>query len=265
MSPQEKALATVARMEGMLDTYAVKNTDIPNFRLNNVAYTKLLEGTSTKTGTTAREKLRACLAGRLQLNLVSVCGQSDDIKQNTPEKAKIDIKDLLGEEGEQLFKDALAEEALKSKAFRRTIFQESLLFEPGAPCEQRQMVVVGGASGSGKSSGGKKAFKKACETAQKKKFFKTARNTGTHAIQVDGGLSREVSNTWGLLAQVSIDLGYTGVDLYPYAGVLEKVKDSLLEAACLDDKASIIYPDTFSNWFTVKSTIDKLADRKSVV
>lgn len=253
--PVKKALSTVQKIQGKVESYTIKNTGIPELVLNQNATRELYSDTNEEVTTTAREMLFAHLQQRLSRGLIPPCSNSKRAQgKEDPALAAIDLNTLLGEKGVDLYRKALAEE-VKSKEFRRVVLEESRLYETGVVCKKRQMIPVAGPSGSGKSSGSKQAFKKALELHG----VKTRKNRrGTHAIVVDGGLPREVSLVWKTLMQVSIDLNYSGIDLYSDGkDILEPVKKRLLETTYATPQASMILPETFSTGLTI-AEVDRM-------
>jgi cell shape-determining protein MreC len=241
-APHTAALASVQAMVGKVERYRISNPEIPPLDFNPEMSQALHRDTTHKV-TTARDTLVARLQERLEQGIPGPYVGSDELRKNNAVAAALDITELLGPDGIALFKLAIEEE-VNSIRFMDTLFLESILYESSATCTKRPMIIVAGPSGSGKSSACKKAFKTACTMD----INPQSQDAGRHAIVVDGGLAREVSNIWTLIQQVSKDLGYTGVDLYSHSNkILENAKLRLRATAHASPNAGIIEPLTFAD------------------
>lgn len=174
-----------------------------------------------------------------------------------PEAATIEMKELLGKKGFELFEKALEEE-MNSKEFRDAVVYQSTSHFEGPKWEERPIVIVAGPSGCGKSFAAKAAVEKSNQ------FLKASPTdlSGNYVVAADGGIIREVSQMRKLVIQLANNQGYSGIkDLHSRCKILEKVKNRVREAAFLTTDLGVVIPETFSQWDNPLSDIRSLMPR----
>lgn len=172
----------------------------------------------------------------------------------------ITMKDFLGKEGIDLYRKALKEER-NSNDFRSAVVLKSKQFIPGSRLQKSVIEVIGGVSGSGKTTGADAASIKICETLPNR----GPRNTeGNVFISVDGGIERQVSQMRGLLLQVAKANGYPGIEDINDKAYKLSVKKYVQHAALLSDQVHVKIPLTFANpleWNTTLALEKKHPDK----
>lgn len=160
-----------------------------------------------------------------------------------PEADAISMRDFLGEKGIKLYKNALEEES-NSAEFRAAVVLVGTQHVDGPRLKQRFIQVVGGVSGSGKSTGAASAAVAICDIL---KNVGPANQQGNDIVSVDGGIERQVSQMRGLLLQVAIANGYPGLDGLDGDDFKTSVKKIVEQAALASDQVSVKIPLTFAD------------------
>jgi len=178
----------------------------------------------------------------------------------------IEIKELLGEHGMNLYKAAINEER-NSQNFREAVFVNSCNHYEGLKWEKKMVLWVGGPSASGKSFGAQaiinqveyKMPKEIANAKAKKdttgKILISAQGSveyeydepGNDVISIDGGIEREVSQMRQMLLQVALSKGYIGVENLDKTKL--NTKKYVQKAAETTDNLSMVIPNTFANPF----------------
>lgn len=164
----------------------------------------------------------------------------------------IEMNDFLGKDNVALYKKAIAEED-RSRAFREAVTLAGLKTFGSMKWNLRQQLIVGGASGSGKSFGAKVIIQALMQAGEdfpevfQRLLIKPEVTTGpiTRFVGVDGGDARAVSQVRKMTLQCALALGYKGID------DLDKVtkftvKDVIKQAARWTPNLHVIEPRTFA-------------------
>ncbi|WP_115705254.1 hypothetical protein [Legionella sainthelensi] len=162
------------------------------------------------------------------------------------EKAGTKLRHFLGDKQlEELYKLALEEE-MNSKEYRNTLFNRSINEIDGPIGNEKLLVFLGGASGSGKTSALKALVNEVLEN-QNLKGQET-----NYCTSLDGALAREVSQMRSITAACVEKKGYSGtIDLQKASDILDGVKNTLEKVAFAENNLNIAIPETYSKIYSV--------------
>ncbi|AUH72328.1 hypothetical protein CAB17_09810 [Legionella sainthelensi] len=165
---------------------------------------------------------------------------------NEREKAGTKLRNFLGDKQlEELYKLALEEE-MNSKEYRNALFNRSINEIDGPTGDKKLLVLLGGASGSGKSSALKVLVNEVLEN-QNLKGQET-----NFCTSLDGALAREVSQMRSITAACVEKKGYSGtIDLQKASDILDGVKNTLEKVAFAENNLNIAIPETFSKIYSI--------------
>lgn len=170
----------------------------------------------------------------------------------------ITMKELLGERGLQLYKEAMEEEAA-SKAFRNAVFLRSCKSYIGPKWAKRLILWVGGPSSSGKTFATDRMVAKIAKKIMPNRGGEDVENM---VVSVDGGVEREVSQIRQLTIQASLELGNIGIDDIEKSKP-KAIKHKVLQAAQTNRNLHLAIPETFANKFQnskIKKILSKFAN-----
>jgi hypothetical protein len=170
-------------------------------------------------------------------------GELDEAKENKGKTVK--LKDLLGDEGFRLYKQAIKEEG-KSKAFRRAVFEASREHVEGPTWSTRLILWVGGPSSSGKTYSAMNVL----NFLKKEKAELLGENkeneAGNDVVFADGSFDRELSQMRQMVLQCALASGYKGIsDLHKHSQALS-VKQYVKETVLASKRFHMVIPETFT-------------------
>jgi len=176
----------------------------------------------------------------------------DDATANKGKTVK--LKDLLGDEGFRLYKQAIKEEG-KSKAFRRAVFEASREHVEGPAWSKRLILWVGGPSSSGKTYSAMNVLKFLKEKEPKLLGENKANVSGNDVVFADGSFDRELSQMRQMVLQCALASGYQGIsDLHKHSQALS-VKQYVKEAVLASERFHMVIPETFTRPNAVKEML----------
>lgn len=178
-------------------------------------------------------------------------------RKNNPDKAVTTLENFLGPEHKELFKLALEEERY-SKEYMNAVLSKAAKDYQADEWNTKPIIVVGGASSTGKTVASKNVARAVLPLVDKKP---NASSVCNYLVAVDGGDFREVSQMRKLMIQASIAQGFTGIsDLHDkvYSDLLEGAKWAL-EDYVLDttNPQGAIVPLTFSKVLGITDELNK--------
>mgnify|MGYP003626168438 CR=1 FL=1 len=193
---------------------------------------------------------------------------------NATNPKPIDIRELLGDTGLELYQAALNEES-RSKNFRDAVFVNSTNHYDGIKWSKKLVLWVGGPSAAGKSFGAEAIIDKVehqipkdMSTAKQKKdeHGKTIMSesgvaemeydeSGNDVVSIDGGIEREIFQMRQMLLQVALVKGYTGVDKLDAGDRKFGIKEIVQKATEKTDDLSMVLPNTFVKAYAISDTI----------
>ena len=193
-------------------------------------------------------------------------GTLDVAKSNSGKT--VTLKDLLGDEGFDLYKRAIKEEG-KSKSFRRAVFETALKHVEGPPWANRLILWIGGPSSSGKTFSANNVLEYLnTEHSDVLGLAENARaDKGNDVVFADGSFEREVSQMRQMVLQYALAKGYKGIsDLHQHSKALE-VKKYLKETVLASDRFHMVIPETFTRPGAAKEMLhyESLGNRSNFV
>lgn len=211
--------------------------------LGDKGYRILHYGTHDIESTTARKNFLIALQKAL-----------DERKQRGDHTKPTTMKELLGEKGLNLYKDAMKEEA-KSKAFRNAVFLRSTKSYWGPKWLKRLVLWIGGPSASGKTFATDGMISKIAKGLGLMPT-KGIEDIDNFVVTIDGAVEREVSQVRQLTLQAALELGHTGIeDLEVFSK--GKLKDRILNAADTNKDLHIAIPETFTKYIGQPDQLSK--------